>query len=241
MIRRTFKFHDGQYAEPGFIPAWVANTDTLTPCDSRTVAHDSLEHMPSWVGFEGEMMSFGQMWFIRVDGHMVRSDDVLRGFYYDIEAFLQHVLDGTETLSEPPARALSILRKVQAGDYGRGPDWGQLQLQILRGVRHACEERASRGQSPHLLRRERLPAEDVDWIAAWMYLGYDLAIKRWKRLGLAAYQVADLFREVEREASRLPLYHCEDGDRITVAIDPGARRVAVRQWHSPTSIWRNQQ
>jgi hypothetical protein len=211
MLVRRFKWKDSDSFGWGWCPAWMDNGD---PVVGFGAAHDCLEHFPRCIGgFEGEMMAFGAMQFVR--HYADWRGGILEAQRHDIAYFLENVAWQEQTLRDPG--------RVRFDDMPHTKE--ELIEAARKGILGWLHEHAD-GETLWAQRR-MLPKDAAARIAGWMALGYHKARKRFAQWNLDSGDLLPLFDQIKDGFDRLAKRDAEPGEQIVVRVDFARMRVSV--------------
>jgi hypothetical protein len=224
MLTRRFIWKDTPDFGFGWCPAWMENGD---PVVDFGAAHDVLEHFPRCIGgFEGEMMAFGAMCYVRRYADW-RRGGILDNQASDISYFLRNVAWAEQSLEDP-------------GPFRDTPDLMEGVEEVTEMARKAvlsyCYEEASfprRSLREMVDARRRLPADTVRRIVGWHIKGQRKAAKRFARWGLDSYDLILLFDEIKRQFEHESKREAAEGESLVVRVNFERRDVSVTREFEP--------
>lgn len=213
MLKRRFEWTDNSDYGAGWTPTFIKGAD---PTTGFGAAHDCLEHFPRCIGgFEGEMMAFGAMHFVRSEYPWPRGD-----IYYnqkgDLANFMRSgLMYGEQTLNDPGSVPTN-------SDY---IDQSTLRKMVRAAVMEILGEEADdRHNRAYYLRK--LPPDPVNRIMGWINKGVLKAEKRYAQWGISGWQATDLFMQIE-EGFEKRAGSGEFGEYIDVRVDFSRHKVQI--------------
>lgn len=217
---RKFKWGpDEEFGGEGWIPTWIENANAVGM--GFTLAHDSLEHFPNCInGFEGEMLAFGQMLFVRIEsGYAYKGRQYVSpedSMSYDIANFINNWwFDGCEDPGPVPECSEGMPDETFDEIARKGVLYWvtEYQRDMLSETINTYREIGGKQLAPR--------------IAGWMRLGYMRARRRFEKYGLNCWHASELFRSIAEQFDEGNFNDGTEGDELHVKIDLAKREASV--------------
>jgi hypothetical protein len=214
-ITKRFVWTDDSEYGSGFKPDWIPQAD---PTQGFGAAHDVLEHIiDTRGGFEGEMMAFGAMHYVR-QYYPWRTGMVYDNQHYDIANFLRNVESEMQTCVEAP-----ISKDDWHEDYTFSSD--EMRVWVRRAIMMYIKE-AQYGDESRASVLRVLPVGISDSIVGWISAGYQAAVEFYTSRQISKHDAVDMFVEVQRLFDQ----HTkggEAGDYLDIHVDWESQEVTA--------------
>ena len=209
--RFTYCKHENSGID-GWLPDSAKHNELFLPSEGNGVAHDTLEHPKLDGTLVDEMLEFGHIWYIRVEGdgsvqaNTIASSDLPHIFHDEWERGTHHLPDlgcprnGYEAIEQGyDDSLLPLFMQTVEDDTFRDAD---LEGESLEEARREAEH----------------------WFLCAMNLmrrGYQQAAQRWRGRGSLAtrmgnYEAASLYQDLKDAVDEL---HGEEGDTLTIHVN----------------------
>ena len=187
-LRRFVMRKDEDFGITGFVPEG-SPMHFNSASEGGIVAHDAIEHIKGDTSWQGELIALGQMLYIRGEGEYWSNytQQVTLDVAKHMSSDFLHFLPIEGWFVPDPGRTTRLDDDIEATIDRMFAD---LRRSIPYEFDPEDDDRAPKaGQVDTACER----------IRGWLRKGYRVAVRRFH--GASAYQVADLFARIEREAS----------------------------------------
>lgn len=221
----TARFVMAENMDTGEIGLKMKGRDWFDPTSGEVIAHDILEHQLGDDGsVEHELMALGASIYVRCG----------RAWYAEKGLFTAdpaYQMSGDIGIYQ--ARYMAGQGRDELRDPGRTRPINRsqdgLNGETIDSLLHRCAQRAlvtfNEDHDHDILAPQWL--QNPERLIGWMRRGYNAASRRWRRMGMMPWETMWLYNEVNRVVKE-ETRGLDEGDEITVSINPRATKVVVR-------------